>query len=225
MKAIVLFSGGKDSTFALYKTLKRGIKVKCLVTLIPENPESYMFHYPNIDLTELQAKAIGIELLTKTTEGVKEVELNDLANALSLFEGTIDFLVPGAIASSYQKTRIESIAAKLGFRVFSPLWNKEPEELWESMLDLGFRIMITSIACEGLDKSWLGKVIDKKNYKELRKLSKKHRFHLSGEGGEFETLVLDGPIFKRSLKILEGHVEMDGSSGYYIVDKANLVEK
>jgi ABC transporter with metal-binding/Fe-S-binding domain ATP-binding protein len=225
MKAVVLFSGGKDSTFALYKALKAGMKVKCLLSMVPESRESYMFHFPNMDITGLQATAIGIQLLTKTTKGVKEDELNDLLDALATLRGNVDVVVPGAVASSYQKVRVERVAAKLGYRVYTPLWGKDPEELWKQMLKLGFRIMMTGVACDGLGKEWLGRVVDQKAFGELKKLSKKYRFHLSGEGGEFETLVLDGPLFKRRLEILEGHREWEGSSGFYIVDKAKLVDK
>jgi diphthine-ammonia ligase len=225
MKAVVLFSGGKDSTFAMYKALKMGMHVKCLLSMVPESKESYMFHFPNMDMTGLQAKAIGIQLLTKTTKGVKEDELIDLLDALATLKGVADVVVAGAVASSYQKLRVEKVAAKLGYRVYAPLWNKEPEELWKQMLKLGFKIMMAGVACDGLGKEWLGRVIDEEAFKELKKLSKKYRFHLSGEGGEFETLVLDGPLFKRRLEILEGHREWDGSSGFYIVDKAKLVDK
>ena len=225
MKAIVLFSGGKDSTFSLYKTMQRGIKIKCLVSIIPENPESYMYHFPNIELTEMQARALGIELLTKSTPGEKEKELKELTEALDLLRGTADLNVPGAVASTYQKVRVERIAAKLGYRVYAPLWGKDPEKLWEEMLELGFRVIVTAVQCEGLDESWLGREINNSSLQELKKLAKKYRFHLGGEGGEFETLVLDGPIFKRSIEIIESHVDVHKSSGYYIVDKAKLVEK
>lgn len=225
MKAIVLFSGGKDSTFALYKTIKKGIRIRCLVSIIPENPESYMYHFPNMEITELQARALGFQLLTKSTPGEKEKELNELTEALDLLRGSAELIVPGAVASVYQKVRVERIASHLGYRVFLPLWGKDPEKLWKEMLKLGFRVIMTAVQCDGLDKSWLGREIDEKALKELKSLAKKYRFHLGGEGGEFETMVLDGPIFKRRLEIIESRVEWAESSGYYIVEKAKLVEK
>ena len=225
MKAIILFSGGKDSTFSIYKTIRKGMKVRCLVSMIPENPESYMFHFPNIEFTEMQARAMGIELLTKTTPGVKEDELKELFEALELLRGSADFVVPGAVASSYQKVRVERVASRLGFKVYLPIWGKDPEDLWKEMLKLGFKVIITAVSAEGLDKSWLGRGIDKKAFGELKKLSKKYRFHLGGEGGEFETMVLDGPIFKRRIEIQESHVDWKENSGIYLIDKAKLVEK
>ena len=81
MKLAALFSGGKDSTYAMYKVMKEH-DVVCLITIKSENPDSYMFHTPNIDLAELQAEALDIPLLTFKTKGEKELELQDLENAI-----------------------------------------------------------------------------------------------------------------------------------------------
>jgi len=221
MRAAVLFSGGKDSTLALYETLQHGFEIKFLVSVFTRSSESYMFHYPNIELTRVQAKSMGIPIITKVTAGKKELELIDLEHALKSVKDQIDCVVSGAVASEYQKSRIDKICGKLKLRSSAPLWHKDPLGLWEMCLDSGFRVMITAVACDGLDKRWLGKVIDKQNFRDLKRLSEKYRFHLTGEGGEFETLVVDCPLFKRPLKVRKTRTEWDDktNSGLLIIEK------
>ena len=82
MKLGVLFSGGKDSTLALHKAAEKD-EVACLITLVSENKESFMFHTPNIDVTALQAEAFGLPLVQKATAGKPEAELKDLEEAIA----------------------------------------------------------------------------------------------------------------------------------------------
>ena len=221
MKAAVLFSGGKDSTLALYEVLKKGWEVKYLVTIEPESRESYMFHHPNVGFTKMQAESMGIPIMTGKTPGLKEKELSDLERVLKKIKNNIECLVSGAIASNYQKSRVDMICKKLGLESVAPLWQMDPEELWKSAIERGFEIIITAVACDGLEKDWLGKKIDEKNFEKLKSLSKKYRFHLGGEGGEFETFVLNGPIFKKPLKIVKSRTEWDNKtkSGYLVFEK------
>jgi ABC transporter with metal-binding/Fe-S-binding domain ATP-binding protein len=198
MKLACLFSGGKDSTYALYLTLKEGHEVAYLVSVFPESPESYMFHYPMIEKTIEQAEAIGIKHIIVRTKGEKEKELEDLKNALSRLD--VDGVVSGAIASNYQKSRIDRIAKELGIASLAPLWHKDEERLLKEQIDSGFEIIITHVAAQGLDKSWIGRKIDRKALEELKKIREKYQINLSGEGGEFETLVLDCPLFSHPIK-------------------------
>lgn len=107
MRLAVLFSGGKDSTYATLLAMKEGHEIRYLVTMLPEKQDSWMFHWPAVELTELQAEAIGIKQIAQKTSGEKEKELEDLKNTLGKIKNEIDGVVSGAIASSYQK--IESI--------------------------------------------------------------------------------------------------------------------
>jgi ABC transporter with metal-binding/Fe-S-binding domain ATP-binding protein len=222
MRVAVLFSGGKDSTMALYDSLQKGMKVKYLVSIFSKNPESYMFHYPNMSMAIMQSLSIGIRLVTKKTEGKKEKELEDLKNVLESLRGEIEGVVVGAIASKYQKDRVSKICKSLKLKMIAPLWGKKPDFLWKRILDAGFEVMITSVSADGLGKEWLGRIIDKKNLEKLKKMAKKYKIHLSGEGGEFETLVLNGPIFKRRLEIISSEVEWDGDSGRFVIKDAKL---
>lgn len=224
MDVAVLFSGGKDSTFAVYDSLKKGHDVKCLVTILPKNQESYMFHCPNIELAELQARALGIPQIRRKSLGEKEKELLDLEKAL---EGIRDIqgVVAGGLASKYQADRIEGVCDELGLKLLAPLWGTEPEKYWDILLKSGFRVMVVGVSCQGIGKEWLGRIIDRRALEELTGLSKKFRFHLAGEGGEFETLVLDCPIFRKRLKILKARKVWEGDSGSYLVEKAELTGK
>jgi ABC transporter with metal-binding/Fe-S-binding domain ATP-binding protein len=225
MKLAALFSGGKDSSLAIHRSLERGLAVVKLVSIFPKSPESYMFHYPNIHLTELQSRAMEIPLVKKVSEGQKEKELKDLEGALNQIRRDIDGIVMGALASRYQRDRIKRICEKLNLSLEAPLWGEDPEKLWKEAIEKGFKIIIVSVACEGLGREWLGKLINREALSDLKNLSDKHKFHLSGEGGEFETLVLDAPFFKKKLMIKEGIVEWSEDSGFFHIRDAQLQQK
>ncbi len=160
MKVAVLFSGGKDSTMALYKAIEEGHDVKYVVSVISENPASYMFHVANIHITELSAESLGIPLLKKVTKGIKEEELKDLTQILSeLKDKGIEGIYSGALYSVYQKSRIDKICEDLGLKSCAPLWHVDTKKYMEEIIDLGFEVIIISVSAEGLDESWLGKKI------------------------------------------------------------------
>ncbi len=227
MRLAALFSGAKDSALALYRAANEGHSVRFLVTIVSENPDSYMYHTPNTWVTALQAEALGVPLVARKTKGREGNELGDLEAALRLLKGGIDGVVVGAIASRYQSSRVEKVCGGLGLKVVKPLWGEKPETMWEEMLGLGFRVMIVSVACDGLGKDWLGRVVDRQAYAELKRLSGKHRFHLSGEGGEYESLVLDCPMFRKSIEVLGKEVAWDPKtkSGVLKVKEARLAPK
>jgi len=224
MKLGVLFSGGKDSTYALYKAMEKN-EIACLITLISKNPESYMFHTPNINLVGLQAEAIGLPLIQQLTPGKKEEELKDLKKAIVKAKEKfgIEGIVTGAFASNYQRERIQTICDELQLKCINPLWGKEPEKLLREMINDGFKFMLSSIAALGLDESWLGRVLTGKDINKLLELNKKTGIHIAFEGGEAESLVIDGPIFKRKLVIKEAKKIMENeNTGIYKILKAEL---
>lgn len=226
MKAAVLYSGGKDSTMAVYKAIKAGWDVEYLVSMHSENPHSYMFHVPNIHLTEDLSQALDIPLIQARTLGQKEEELKDLKDTLTTLKNKgIDAVFTGAIASEYQKSRIDALCHEVGLESHAPLWHRDPAEYMQEIIDLGFEVMITSVAAEGLDKPWLGRMIDDDLLDELKVLHKKYGLHLAFEGGEAETLTLDGPIFIKKLHITKSKKVWDKDSGYLIIEGATLEDK
>jgi len=226
MKAAVLFSGGKDSTMAVYKAMKDGWTVEYLLSMHSENPHSYMFHVPNIHLTQLLSQAMRIPLIQAETPGMKEEELEDLRKALSeLKDKGVEAIFTGAIHSQYQKSRIDQLCQELGLESIAPLWHRDPQEYMEEIIELGFEVVITSVSAEGLDESWLGRVITRELLEELRGLHERYGLHLAFEGGEAETLVIDGPLFKKKLEILDSEKVWDFDNGHLIIKDAQLVEK
>jgi len=220
MRVAVLFSGGKDSTFATYIAQQWGWDVSHLVTLIPKNTESWMFHSLNLSLTGLLAETLGIPLSSRMTKGQKEDELSDLQTLLQSLP--IDGVVSGAIASEYQRTRIERVCDRLGLKSFTPLWHKDQGLLLEDQLHAGFNIMIVGVFAEGLTKDWLGRTIDPPTLAALCSLHETKGVNIAGEGGEYETLVLDGPSFNAPLIIDERETHWSRDSGTIQVKKAHL---
>lgn len=228
MKLGSLFSSGKDSSYALYLMQKQGHEIKCLITLKSKNPDSYMFHTANINLAKMQAEAMDIPIIEKETQGEKEKELEDLKLALETAkkEYEIEGIITGALFSEYQKIRIEKVCESLGLKVFSPLWHKNPEEELKELVEEGFEVIITVVAAEGLDKSWLGKKINENMIKDLRVLNKKYSISICFEGGEAESLVLDAPMFNKKIKITDSEViEENKNTAKLIIKKAELIEK
>ncbi len=217
----VLFSGGKDSSLALSKALKKGKKVY-LISLISKNPYSYMFHTPNIWLVKKQAKAIGLPLIIKKTKGEKEKELEDLKKVLikAKEKYKIRVLYSGAIESNYQKERIEKICKDVGLICHNPLWKKPKEKLLEDYKKEKINAIITGIFAWPFGKEILGE-----NFLKCIEIFEKNKINVFGEGGEFETTVLDANFFKKRIKILEYEIEGEENSWVYRIKKVKLEKK
>jgi diphthine-ammonia ligase len=208
MRLGILFSGGKDSCYAAYIAQKNGYDISCLISILSENPHSYMFHTPSIDKAEVQAKVMGIPMIVWKTSGEKEKELDDLESAIKEAKKKfkITGVATGAVESVYQASRVQKICNKLGLECFNPLWQKNQNELLDELIKNKFNIIITGVFAYPLDFKWLGRTIDKKYINDVTILNKKYGISPAGEGGEFESFVLDSPMFKRKLKIT-GHTD------------------
>jgi asparagine synthase (glutamine-hydrolysing) len=201
MKLGVLFSGGKDSTYSAFLAKKQGHELTCLITILSENPDSYMFQHVFEKDIKNQAEAMGLPIIFEKTKGEKEKELEDLKKAIkkAMEKFQIQGIVTGALASVYQKSRIESICEEIGLECFNPLWQKDQFELLDELIKNKFKVKIVKVAAEGLDKKWIGRILDNEALLGLRKLYEKYKINPAGEGGEFETYVLDCPLFKKEL--------------------------
>lgn len=228
MKLGVLFSSGKDSNYAMHIMQQQNYAVECLITIKSQNPDSYMFHTPNIELAQLQAEAMGIPLIEEITPGEKEIELEDMKNAIQRAkdEFGIEGVVTGALYSNYQRERIERVCDELGLKAFSPLWHIDQEKEMKQLLSIGFEFIFSSIAAYGLDKSWVGRTIDEKDIERLVRLNEKIGLNVAGEGGEFESFVLDGPMYNKKIEIRElDVVELDEYTAKVMIKDAVLVDK
>lgn len=223
MQLAALVSGGKDSVLALYKAQQMGHEIKVLGTMISKRSDSYMFHYPNIHLTDYLAEALQIPLVKAKTCGIKEKELDDLKKMLKSLD--VEGVVTGAIASSYQKQRIDKICEEIGLKSIAPLWQKNPLDIMNELIDLNFKVILVGVSAHGLDQNWLGRQINKETLQKLVDLNKKFQISLVGEGGEYESLVLDGPIFKKRIEIVESEIEYENNCGVLVIKQAKLVDK
>ena len=226
MKLGALFSGGKDSTYAIYKSIKEH-EVLCLIAIKSLNPESYMFHVPAFEHIEKQAEALGIPLILVETKGVKEEELKDLQKAIEEAKEKykIEGIITGAVASTYQASRIQKICDELNLKVFNPLWSINQMQLLKDLIKDKFEIIITGIAAYPLDESWLGRKLDEDTLKDMEKLEQEYKINVAGEGGEFETMVVDSPIHKKRIELVETEKEYSEHHGTLKILKMDLVSK
>jgi ABC transporter with metal-binding/Fe-S-binding domain ATP-binding protein len=202
-------------------------EVACLVTLVPENPESYLFHTPNLHLVPLQAEAAGLPLVSEITTGIEEEEIDDLSRALAVAADRhgIEGVVTGALMSVYQSTRIQRVCHDLGLWCFNPLWYRDPERYMEQLITSGFRVIVSGVFSAPFDASWLGREIDLEALSALKQYARDFRITLTGEGGEYETLVLDAPFFQRRIAIEESVYWYKNYRGVLEVKKARLEER
>jgi diphthine-ammonia ligase len=223
-KVAVLFSGGKDSTRTVHWCLGRKYDVT-LISLIPDRKDSYMFHVPNIGLTSRLAEAMGLKIKQAKTSGEKEVEVQDMKSELEKLD--VDAVACGGISSNYQRDRIARVAEELGLDLIAPFWGVDPEAFMRDTIRMGFDVRFVGVSAAGMGKEWLGRKLDESSLKDLLELNRKYGVSLVGEGGEFETIVLDGPGFKRRVEIKDSEVVWDGKmeSGWLEIKKVALVEK
>jgi diphthine-ammonia ligase len=220
MRLAVLFSGGKDSTYAMYLMEQQGHQVDTLVSVIPSERDSWLFHTPNLNLLPMHAMAMQKRLLRVPSQGSEEGDLQALHQALSGLD--VDGVVTGAIASDYQWDRINGVCEQLGLRLFSPLWRREQGMLMRDMIEAGIEAMVVAVSAEGLGNEWLGRMLDVEAVEQLERLSASKGLNPSGEGGEYETLVIDSPMHDSCLEIVEVEGEVTRDGGRLMVKKARL---
>ena len=226
MKLAVLFSGGKDSSFALWKA-KEQHEIVCLVSMLSDNDESYMFQTANVHMTTILAEAIGIPLIQRKTRGQKEDELADMKDALieAKEKFGIEGVVTGALKSVYQASRVQRICSELNLWCFNPLWLKDQVQHLRDIVSSGFKVMISGVFAFPLDEKYLGKIIDEDLIKKFEELHNRYLINPAGEGGEIETTTLDAPFFMKKVEIVDATMKWEENSGTYIVKEAKLVEK
>jgi diphthine-ammonia ligase len=226
VKVAVLYSGGKDSNRALHWALTHDLIVANLVTMFPETQDSLMYHTPALNLVDLQSRAVDIPLVKGHATGIRvEEEVESLRTTLEPLD--IEGIVTGALESTYQKSRVDSVCESLGLRSYAPFWHADLRKHLAETIALGFEVIFVAVAALGLSEDWLGRKLDREALEDLINLHEKYRINIGGEGGEYETLVCDGPTFKRRLRILDSKKEWDTKtgSGHIAVNKADLVAK
>ncbi len=222
----VLYSGGKDSNYALFQAIKEGFEVACLLSVRPADVDSMLFHHPNTHLTTLQAESLGIPILAKEIRrGQDENEcLSELvAEAKDRF-GVVG-VVTGAVKSKFQMDRFGGVFARNGLEGVNPLWGVDEESYLRRLVPDGFRAIVTRVAALGLGPEWIGAELDEDGIERLISLARKNRFNPSLEGGEGETFVLDMPMFSRKIVVLEAEKSWERGEGTLSIKKAILRDK
>ena len=225
MKLAALFSGGKDSTYAIYLAKKLHHSVEVLLTLYPHSSESHLLHHPNITFTSLQSESMKIpQLVEEISSTDAETEFKKLEKLIILAKEnySIEGIVHGGILSKYQKDNFSRICERNNLEIISPLWNKNPESYMKELLEENFEYIISSVSSDGLDNSWLGQIIDKSRLEHLKNLQSKFGFNLNFEGGEAETFVINCPLFEKPLFIQDSSTEWDGYRGRFEILEAKL---
>jgi diphthine-ammonia ligase len=224
MTVTALVSGGKDSIYAAHLAETQGRTVDELVTIRPRDPDSMMFHTPNLDLVALQAAAWGKRHRSVAVEGTGEAaELDALRRAIATDDG---WVVAGAIESSYQWSRLLEVAGQAGRPVYTPLWRKDPGRVVRAEIDAGLDIRVAHVAAEPLGPDWLGRRLDRTALAELERVSATvRRTHVAGEGGEYETVVVDAPFFASRVAIDAANRREGTSASSWVIERAHLEPK
>jgi len=225
MKLASLFSGGKDSMYAIDLAQKQGHQITCLLSVFAKSDESHLLHYPNLQWTKLQSESMDIPQLTIDSDSDKtDDELVVLENLLNIAKEKfhIQGLVHGGIKSKFQKEKFETLCSKLDLIAIAPLWDTEPKQYMYDLIDSNFLFIMVTVSSDGLDEKWLGKSILKSDIDILKKLSDKFEFNLNFEGGESETFVINCPLFSNPIKINQGKKIWDGYRGRFEIVDAEL---
>jgi diphthine-ammonia ligase len=223
-----LFSGGKDSNLSLFFAKKNNIDIRCLLSVLPKSDFSYMFQKPDRKLLDLQAESLDIPIIFKSSKSEKEKELKDLEFLIkkAINNYRIEGVVTGALFSNYQKKRIEDICKKNNISCYSPLWQMPQDKEMELLLENNFKFIFTKVAAQGLSEDWLGKEITNKELSKLKKIHKKNKINVAGEGGEFESFVIDSPLFQKKIKIIEKKIKkINDNCSLLFIKNAKLVDK
>ncbi len=222
-----LISGGKDSWTAFQIARESGHEVPVVINVRSPNSWSYMYHTVNSWVVEVQAMAARVPIEVFYTRGVKEEEVDDLAYFIARVKKSwqIEGLVIGGIRSNYQGDRIRRVCDQLGLELFAPLWHKESTWLLREYLRRGMKVIFVLASALGIGPNWLGRELDEKAIDELIQLNKKWGVDPTGEGGEYESLVLDAPFFKEAIKVEEADKIWRVDTGTYAIRRVRLVPK
>ena len=244
MKFVGLLSGGKDSLFAVSKAISMGHQLVCAANLYShQEADSFMFQTVATDFLPAVAECLDTPLIHRKLRGqstcktltytlTERDEVEDLYELLleaKYMFPELQAVVSGAVFSDYQRLRVENVCSRLGLSSISPLWRKDQKELLEEMRSSGFESVLVKISSMGLQEKHLGQTVSSLiDY--FDSLHKKFGFNIAGEGGEYETLILDAPIFKKRISIDESDKVVTGNSayspyGHLLIKKLSLVDK
>ncbi|KAL4456084.1 hypothetical protein ABPG74_014045 [Tetrahymena malaccensis] len=234
MKFIALVSGGKDSIFNIHKCVAQGHTLVAIANLYPADigmeKDSYMYQSVGTNMIEAIGECLGVPVIRKQLKGKPVVldleytgsneeksqdEVEDLYEILKEAKEKWDFqgVSSGAIASTYQKLRVEDVCKRLGLVSLAYLWGRDQQELLKEMVDQGMNSILIKVASFGLGRDHLGLSL-RDNYDKIVALNAKFHLNVCGEGGEYESLTLDSPLYKKRIIIKESEVHVHSEDEY-----------
>ncbi|MEK6837323.1 MAG: diphthine--ammonia ligase [Nanoarchaeota archaeon] len=231
MDVAVMYSGGKDSNYAVQYALQRGWNIKYLLSVKPTRTDCYLYHFATVEHTPLQAKALGLKhylLSCDVADPKKEAAIVEkfVAKKQKSAAERVEAVILGG--TGLQATQIRSLQDALrpyAIDVFAAHSGLDHLNVLKQMINDGYEILITQVAGEGLP-NWLGRKISKENVDELANDSVKYGFHVGGEGGSYDSLVTDAPTFRKKIVVEEMEKVMeDAYSGHVVIKKLRLVGK
>ena len=224
MRVLCLFSGGKDSSYALHRMLTSGFDVVALLAIRSKNPDSWLYQTPGMEISHLFEELTGIPVeIFDSPEGPDDEE-GELSRILGVLKAkfNLDAVCSGAFLSDYQRMRFTSAAYDNGLISYTPLWRKDGRRYMKELIEQGFSYILLSYASAGFTPDLLGKEVDGPLLEKLLAISDRWGSHPAFEGGEAETLVIKAPLYKGSLD-LSGRVEREGEyNARFIIEEARI---
>ncbi|MBI4452109.1 diphthine--ammonia ligase [Candidatus Woesearchaeota archaeon] len=229
MDVAVLYSGGKDSTFAIQHAKEKGWDIKYLISVKPTRKDCFLYHFATVEQTKELAKMLQIPhfyVKCRIADPVREADIVREIIEKNQSRMKVDAVVLGG--TGLQETQLKSIQnalSPLKVDAFAAHAGEDHDLVMEQMLEKGYEILITQIASDGL-KDWLGKKITKENFTQLKKDSVKYGFHIGFEGGYADTLVTDCPLFSKKLVVDDMSIIFDDNyCGHVVVNKYRMEDK
>ncbi|WP_102691680.1 Dph6-related ATP pyrophosphatase [Rummeliibacillus pycnus] len=208
-KFIASFSGGKDSVLALYKAANAGEAIGLIVMLEDEGKRSRS-HGMSLEFIRAQANSIGLPVYTAAASWAdyEKVFMRLLDKAKS--QGA-EVLVTGDLDMPAHGCWHEKVTKNAGLKLGMPLWEMNHSEAVKEFINLGFVTIIVTVNLSlGMREDDLGRTLTHEFVKELEARG----IDPCGEGGEFHTTVIDGPIFKRPIPIRKCEIIKDGEYAF-----------
>ena len=196
------WSGGKDSCLACYRAIASGLKVSCLANTVSEDGKHSFSHGLPAEVIQVQSQAMGIPLVQRPTNSTNyEAEFKNMLRAFKK-EG-IEGGVFGDIDFEEHRQWIDRVCREVAVTPHLPLWGERQEKVLRDFISSGFEAVIIATKADLFGEEWLGQKVDLDFIKHLEQLRETKDITLCGEAGEYHTLVIDGPLFKARLEILE----------------------
>jgi len=223
MKVAALYSGGKDSTYALHWGYLQGLDIECLISVYPRE-YSMLFHYPGIEATVYQAKAMNIDILYTNAVNNEEYTLYSLLKEAKE-KYNVKGVIAGTLLSDYQRMRLAFITEKLGLSLYTPLWRIDQRSYMKEVVKNGIKFIITSVSSYGLSHKYIGRIVTLELLNEILVIASKYGLNPAFEGGEAETLVIDAPLFKQKLMIKGRIIKKGPYEARLIIDEIDLGDR